>query len=244
MTAAWRSEILKITTVRGLWLAAALAVAAIPATSLLVVGTGGLGAADTATSGAATGSMAGLLAFGAWGAILATSEYANRTMAVTLATVPRRAVLYGAKLAAAASVAAVGALVAAVVSLLTVLAVTPSGQHDLGHPDALVGIVLAVAAVAVVGVAVGMLVRSSSASIAIVAAALLLPKLAGSLLGGLQRVVVGSSPGTVITQLVGGAQLPADQTYPGGAGAAAATLVLVTVVVALAGFAVFTRRDG
>jgi ABC-2 type transport system permease protein len=242
--AAWRAELLKISTVRGLWLCALLAAIAIPATSLLVAATGGLGTRDTATSGAAAGSLIGLLAFGAWGATFAAGEYAQHTMIVSLASVPRRAVLYAAKLAATATAAAMGAVVAAAVALLTVLAVTPRGEHHLGNPGALVGVVLAVVAVAVCGAAVGMLTRSVSASIGIVALALLLPKAAGGLLGGLQRWVVGASPGTVVTQIVGGAQLPVEQAYPRGGWAAAATMVLAAAFVCVAGFVTFLRRDG
>ena len=244
MRSAWRAELLKITTVRGLWLSAVLAAVAIPTTSLLVVSTGGLGARDTATSGAATGSLIGLLAYGAWGATFAAGEYAQRTMVVSLATVPRRAVLYAAKLAATATAAAAGAVVASGVALLTVLAVTPRGEHELGNPAALIGVVLAVVAVAVCGTAVGMLTRSPSGSIAIVVVALLAPKAASGLLGGLQRWVVGASPDTVITQIVGGAQLPAEQAFPHGAWAAAATMVLVGAAVSVAGFVSFLWRDG
>ena len=244
MRSAWRAELLKLTTVRGLWLSIVLAAVAIPATSLLVVSTGGLGARDTVTSGAAAGSLVGLLAYGAWGATFAAGEYAQHTMVVSLATVPRRRVLYTAKLAATATAAGAGAVVAAVVALLTVFAVTPRGDHAFGNPAALVGVVLAVAAVAVCGAAVGMLTRSPSGSIAIVVLALLLPKAAGGLLGGLQRWVVGASPGTVITQIVGGAQLPNDQAYPGGAWAAAATMVVAAAAVGVAGFVSFSRRDG
>lgn len=244
MRSAWRAELVKLTTVRGLWLGTLLAAIAIPVTSLLVVTTDGLGAGDTATSGAATGTLAGLLAFGAWGATFAAGEYAQRTMIVSLATVPRRGVLYAAKLAATATAAGAGALAATTAALLTVLAVTPRGDHELGNPAALLGVVLAVVTVAVCGAAVGMLTRSPAGSIAIVVLALLLPKAAGGLLGGMQRWVVGASPGTVVTQIVGNAQLATDQAFPRGAAAAAATMVLGAAVVGAAGCASFLRRDG
>jgi len=74
--------------------------------------------------------------------------------------------------------------------------------------------------------------------------AILLPKVAGSLLGGLEPWVVGASPGTVITQIVGGAQLPTDQMYPPGAWPAALTMLAVAATVAVAGGIVLHRRDG
>jgi len=98
--------------------------------------------------------------------------------------------------------------------------------------------------VAVIGVSVGVITRSPSASIAIVVVALLLPKAASGLLGGLEPWVVGASPGTVITEVVGGAQLPANQTYPAGTWAAALTMLLVAAVIAAAGAITLTRRDG
>lgn len=242
--AAWTAELVKILTVRGLRVGAALSVAAIPLFSLLVTSTDGLGAEDTVTSAAATGSVIGLLAFGAWAASFAGGEYVHQTMTVSLATVPHRPLLYGAKVAAVATVAAAGGLLSALLSLFLVHRAVPSGTHETGNPAALAGIVLAVVVVAVVGAAVGLLVRTSTAAIAIVAAAVLVPKAAAGLLGGLQAWVVGSSPGTVITQLVQGGQLAEDQTFPGGTALAAVAMVGVAAVVVLGSGIAFARRDG
>lgn len=244
MTSAWRAELWKLATVRRQWLAGALAAAAIPISSLLVVATGRLGSGETATSGAATGSVVGLLAYGIWAATVSASEYSTDTMLVSLATVPRRTALYAAKVTTIAAVAGLGALASTIAAFLVVRAVDVPGAHHLGNPAALVGVVLAVMAVVVVGVASGILTRSPSASIAIVVVAVLLPKAAGGLLGWLQPWVVGASPGTVITQLVGGAQLPHSQIYPGGDWLAACTMVLVAVAVAAVGAVAFLRRDG
>ncbi|MBV9665310.1 MAG: hypothetical protein JOZ37_15185 [Actinobacteria bacterium] len=244
MTAAWRAELLKIATVRGQWLGAVLASLALPAVSLLVATTGGVSTSDTVTSGAATGSVAALLAFGIWAATIAAGEYAQQTMVVTLATVPRRSVLYGAKLAAIGCVAAVGALASVVVAWLVVWAVLPAGAHHLGDPAALISVVLAIIAVAVLGMACGLITKSPAAAASIVVVAVLFPKAAGGLLGGLQRWVVGASPGTVITQAVGGAQLPHDQMFPGGAATATLTMLLVATAVAVGGALTLGRRDG
>ena len=165
-------------------------------------------------------------------------------MSVSLASVPRRNRLYGAKLAATSAAAGGGALASALVALLVVQLTASPGEHDLGNPAALLALVAAVIAVAVLGAAVGMLTRSTTASIAIVAVAVLLPKAAGGLLGGLEPWVVGASPGTVVTQVVGGAQLSTDQTYPPGDLAAVLTMLAVAAVVAIAGAVVFNRRDG
>jgi ABC-2 type transport system permease protein len=241
---AWRAELLKITTVRGQWIGAILASLAMPLTSLLVTATGRLGAGNTVSNGAATGSVIGLLAFGTWGAVLAASEYSSGTIVVSLTTVPRRQVLYTAKLAGAATVAGAGGIISATIALLGVLAVIPPGHHPLGNPARLVSVVLVMITVTVVGAAIGMITRSPSAAIAIVVAAVLLPDAAGGLLGRVQPWIVGASPGALITQIVGGSQLAESQTYPAGAWAAAATLLLVTVVVAGVGAISLICRDG
>lgn len=244
LKAALRGELLKIATVRGQWVSLALAVVAIPLTSLLVAASGQLGAGDTVTSGAATGSVIGLLAFGSWAAVVAASEYSCQTMLVSLTTVPRRTVLYGSKLAATASAAAAGSLLSAVLGFVVVLAVTTRRAHHVGDPAALLTIVLAVVAVTAIGVAAGLLTRSPAASIAIVFAVVLLPQTAAGLLGGLQPWVVGAAPGVVITQVVGNSQLAVDQTFPPGAAAAAATLLAVAAAIAFAGGWSLLRRDG
>lgn len=244
MRSAWIAELVKVATLRGLRVGAALSVLAIPLISLLVSSTGGLSHADTITSGAATGSVIGLLAYGAWAASFAGSEYVHDTITVSLSIVPRRGILYAAKIAAVATVTGIGATLSAILSLLLVKLATPPHGHHLGNPAALVSIVLAVVAVSVVGAAIGLLVRASTASIAIVAAAVLLPQAAAGLLGSLQSWVVGASPATAITQVVGGGQLAADQTYPGGTALALVTMVGVAGVVVLGSGIAFGRRDG
>ena len=204
----------------------------------------GLGQRDTLTSGAATGSVVGLLAFGTWAATVAAGEYARQTMWVSLATVPRRTVLYGTKLAAVAAVAAVGALASTVLSLGVVWATAPRGDHDLGNPAQLLGVVLAIACVAAVGAGVGVISRSPTSATAIVVVAVLFPKAIGGLLGSLEAWVVGSSPGTVITQIVGNSTLTSSESYPPGASLAAVTFVAVAIAIAAAGLYALQRRDG
>lgn len=243
MRAAWLAELLKIRTIPGLRVGAGVSILALPLFSLLVVSGGGLGAADTVTSGAATGTLVGLLAFGVWAASAASSEYAQNTIGVSLAVVPRRGTLYAAKLAAAATVAGLGAVVSAAFGYVLIAAITPPGQ-EVGSAAALLSVVLAAVAVAVVGVAIGFLARSSTAAMSIVAALILLPQTAAGLLGDLQPYVVGASPGTVVTQFVNGAQLAPEETFPGGTVTAALVMVTVAGLVALLGAVTFARRGG
>lgn len=243
MRDAVRAELLKVATVPGLVAGLVLATLAIPLTSLLVAATDGLGIDDTVTSGAATGSVVGLLALGAWAATLVAGEYSLQTIVVSAAAVAHRGRLYAAKVAAAAGLAAASAAVAAGVAWLIVLAVAPDDDLGLGNPLALLGIVLAAAAVAATAAATGILTRSPTAAITIVVLAVLLPKAAGGLLGGLEPWVVGASPGTVITQIVEGGQLSDAETFPGGTVAAALAMVAVASATTLAGGLVFARRD-
>jgi ABC-2 type transport system permease protein len=244
LKSALKGELLKIATVRGQWISVALAAVVIPLTSLLVSASGGISPSDSVSSGAATGSVIGLLAFGSWGAVIAAGEYSRQTMLVSLSTVPRRTVFYGAKLAATAAVSAAGSLVSALTAFVVIYAVIPHHAHRLGDPATLLIIVLVVVAVTAIGVAAGILTRSPAASIAAVFALILLPQAAGGLLGGLQPWVVGASPGPVITQIVGNSQLASNQTYPGGSAAAVLTLLAVAVAITVgAGYALL-RRDG
>lgn len=244
MRSAWHAELLKVRTVRALWLGVVLSALVLPVVSLAVAATGGLSDSDTLTSGAASGTVIALLAFGAWGAALSAGEHVHGTLPVSLASVPRRGVLLAAKAGAAAALAATGALGSAVLSLLVVRAVTPAGAHHWGDPLALLGVVVAVVAVTVVGVCAGVLTRSSTSAIALLAAAILLPRAAAGLLGSLQPWVVGASPGSVVTQVVGGAQLSADQTFPAGTAAAVLAMLAVSGLSACAAALALGRRDG
>ncbi|MBV9487801.1 MAG: ABC transporter permease [Frankiaceae bacterium] len=244
MRTALRGELLKIATVRGQWIGLALAAVAMPMTSLLVAASGGLSPEDTVTSGAATGSLAGLLGFGAWAASVTAGEYSHQTMVVSLSTVPRRTVFYGAKVIAASLTAAAASLASAVLAFAVVYAVTPHSSHRVGSPATLLSVVVAAVAVTAIGVAAGVLTRSSAAAITAVVVLILLPQTAAGLLGGLQPWVVGASPGPVITQVVGNSQLDADQTYPPGTAAAVATLLAAAAGIAVVGGCALVRRDG
>lgn len=176
--------------------------------------------------------------------MLAAGEHVHGTMAVTLAAVPRRGRLLAAKLAATGALAASGALVSSVLALLVVRAVSPAGSHRWGNPLALLGVVATVVAVAAVGTAAGLVAQSSTASVAVLAAAVLLPQAAAGLLGSLQPWVVGASPSTVVTQVVGGGQLSPDQAFPWGTLAAVLAMLLVAALVAATAGVVLARRDG
>ena len=95
MRNAFRAELLKISTLPGLRVGAVAAVVALPLFSLLVVTSGGLGTDDTLTSGAATGTLVGLLGY----SFLESSAKAKMANAATnlaalVVFVPQGAVLW------------------------------------------------------------------------------------------------------------------------------------------------------
>jgi ABC-2 type transport system permease protein len=152
------------------------------------------------------------LAIGAFGVLSVTSEYATGTIRPTLAAVPRRARLLGAKAIVigvtalvVANVAAFGAYFGGQPTLSA--ADVPSSTLDDPHVlRAVLGAGWWLTAVALLGVGVGMLVRSTAGAFTIVVASTLLVPLISGLLpdwfakwwptnAGLQAVRVISEPG-------------------------------------------------
>ena len=198
------SEWIKARSVRSTWLLAAATIVVTALVSLL--GISGLSAdwqtelpADFDPVGVSfKGILVGQLLMAMLGAQAVTSEYASGQIISTLAIAPRRARLFAAK-------ALVTISVAAVVAVATVAASFAAGQAALavaGLPTATMSegetaraLVCAVAYLvlsAVLGLAFGILTRSSSGALAIVVTvSLLVPALAPGLPG-----IVGQFAGT------------------------------------------------
>ncbi|MEU4236369.1 ABC transporter permease [Actinoplanes sp. NPDC026619] len=135
----------------------------------------GLSAIDLALSG----STLAALAVGVLGVLLGAGEYSTGMIRSTFATVPRRLpVLWSKSLVAglaAAVVMTAGAFLAFFLgSAVLNSAIAGAGIGDDGVLRALFGAGLYLGLVAVLGVALGMLVRSSAGAIAILAGALLI----------------------------------------------------------------------
>ncbi|UIN29542.1 ABC transporter permease [Microbacterium binotii] len=198
------SEWIKARSVRSTWLLAAATIVVTTVVSLL--GISGLSAdwqtelpADFDSVGVSfKGILVGQLLMAMLGAQAVTSEYASGQIISTLAIAPRRARLFAAKALVAISVAAV-------VAVATVAASFAAGQAALavaGLPTATMSdgetvraLLCAIAYLvlsAVLGLAFGILTRSSSGALAIVVTvSLLVPALAPGLPG-----VVGQFAGT------------------------------------------------
>jgi len=116
------------------------------------------------------GAWFGQIAFGVLGVLIVTSEYATGTIRTTLAAVPRRGILLAAKLVL---VGAVAWSVGTVVSLIAFLAGQGvlAGQHrsvglgDPGSVQAVLGTGGYLAVMALLGVAVGVLLRHTVAAV-------------------------------------------------------------------------------
>lgn len=185
------SEWIKIRSLRSTWVVAVSTVVVTVAVSLL--GISGLIAgwqaelpADFDPAGVAfKGILVGQILIATLGAQVVTNEYATGQIISSLTISPRRGAFLAAKTAVAASVALGTALVTIVASFgasQVALAVAGLPAADIAAPDTVRALACAVGylvLVAVLGVALGTITRSSSGALAvIVAVALLVPALA------------------------------------------------------------------
>jgi ABC-2 type transport system permease protein len=157
------------------WLLVVGAVVIVGLSLLITVGLGSGSVTSTGDSFDAAGvsllgAWFGQIAFGVLGVLIATSEYATGTIRATLAAVPRRGMLLAAKLVLVGVIAmSVGTLV----SLIAFLAgqAVLAGQHrsvGLGDPGSVQAVLSTgsyLAAMGVLGVAVGMLLRHTVAAV-------------------------------------------------------------------------------
>lgn len=157
-------------------------------------------ATDDPIVGVLTGVNAAELVVGAFGALCVTGEYATGTIRATFGVVPRRGLVLTAKAALVAGlVTAVAALAVAAGVTITLLAVTTDGNRagllTPGAVRAMVGAVLYLGIVALMGMALGWLVRSTAGALAALFALLYLTALIGFVLPrDLAEVVVPFLP--------------------------------------------------
>ena len=151
-------------------------------------------------------SAAQLLA-GALGVVAVTSEYASRTIAATLAAVPRRLPLVGAKAGVVGVVvflAALGAVLVAVLGAAALLATAGAPVPAVGPTLArlVVGSALFLTVTAVLGVGFGWLLRSTAGALAGLYAFLFLPSALGLVVPSALPYLPGNA-GTAILQVGG-----------------------------------------
>ncbi|MEU4423333.1 ABC transporter permease subunit [Actinoplanes sp. NPDC024001] len=150
---------------------------------------------DDMVSAALIGTLAGLMALIAVGVLFATSEYRHGMIRTTLAASPRRGRVLAAKAVVLGAVSFLVGLVGTVGSFLVAVPVLRDQGFTLPafpRPSLADGAVLRalvltavfMAGVAVVGLAIGMLLRHSAAAITITVVLVLLPLIAGMILPG------------------------------------------------------------
>ena len=242
MSDAMAAEWTKLRSLRSTyWLLLVGAAAAMGLAVLITVGlgTGNVQVTDGTFDAAGIsllGVWFGQIAFAVVGVLTMTSEYATGSIRTTLAAVPRRGLLLAAKLAA------VGLIVFAIGTAISVAAflmgqAVLAGQHravGLGDPGSARAVLSAGAyltAMALLGVALGALLRSTVAAVLVVLAL----GLGASLVGGLfpaqvRDHVFNYLPGPVGYRITATDPAPAAVDYV-ALGAWVAVLVLLAFVV-------------
>jgi hypothetical protein len=192
------------------------------------------------TGGALGGMSAAQLLAGALGVVAVTSEYASRTITTTLAAVPRRLPLVGAKVGVVGVVvfvAALGAVLVAVLGAAALLAAGGAPVPAVGPTLArlVVGSALFLTVTAVLGVGFGWLLRSTAGALAGLYAFLFLPSALGLVMPSALPYLPGNA-GTAILQVE---QVPG----PLSPWAGLALYAVYAAAALVAGAVVLVRRD-
>jgi ABC-2 type transport system permease protein len=164
--------------------------------------TGSLQPDDTELGGSLTGVVVAQLLVGVFGILVVSTEYTTGTIRLTLTACPRRRAVLAAKALVVVALTLPVGLAGATLAYVVGRALLPSGAHPPGDPwPALAGVALCLAATALVGLALGTVVRRTAGAVGALVAVTLLPTLVGPLFGGLQRWVVGATPTATLQKL-------------------------------------------
>jgi ABC-2 type transport system permease protein len=254
-----RSEWIKMRTLRSTWLTIGGILFALVAFGLLSAltasgqvevtdGQGGppaFGGTDPVST-VLSGANFAVLVVAVLGAIVGAREYSTGMIRTTLAAVPKRLPVLWGKLATFVGVLAPVVLVGVLVSFFAGMAILDSGGaataswSDDGVARAVLGTAVYLVGLGVIGVAVGILLRSTAGAIGtVIGAVLFVPTLASALLpdswDGVLKYLP-SNAGQAFTALT-----PSDSLLSSGAGMA---VFAGWVVLAIAGAALtLNRRD-
>ncbi len=240
-----RAELVKLTTLRSTWFVLAALAASLPALAVIVAATESLQPDDTILGASVLGGaiIAQLLA-GSLGATLVTAEHRTGTILTTMAALPRRPAVLAAKATVAAATVVVITLPSAALAYTLGVVLLDGDRYATGQPfPALVGVSLAIAAVAVLGVAVGTIVRHSAGAVGVVIGLVLLPGFFAPLLGGLERWVAGVSSNGVLAKLAQSSDATPEAVGNLGAWPSLAVALAATALVTLASGWLLERRD-
>jgi ABC-type transport system involved in multi-copper enzyme maturation permease subunit len=198
-----RSEFCKLHSVRStLWTVTAAAVSNVVLAALVaIVIPSRLSAEDRASTDAIRLSLAGLhlsqIAIGVLGALVITSEYGTGMIRATLTAVPRRRLVLTAKAIVFAATALLTGIASCVAAYLTFQAFLPgddslrSSLADPGVLRAVIGGGLYLAMIGMLGLGLGMIIRSSAGTIATLFGILFVPSILISLLPSAWKTTIG-----------------------------------------------------
>jgi ABC-2 type transport system permease protein len=246
---ALRFEWIKFRSLRGSWLMvgatvlAGLALSVLGVSDLLGASPSDLPVGWDPTATSLKGFLFAQLLIGMVGALAITPEFVSGVVGSSLAVVPSRTRLLAAKTAVVGCVVAVTALVTTLSSfglvqvILGVSGLPAASLADRGVLGALVGGTIYLTAIGLGGLAVGVVTRSATWSLAVLVGALLLvPALAPAVVGD---TLAAYWPVTAAQSAF------ATVRVPGAAPAAAGMILLLGLAgaVGLVGYATFRRRD-
>ncbi|SDL38873.1 ABC transporter permease [Streptomyces indicus] len=199
---------------------------------------------DTVLGGSLTLAVVALMIAGVAGALAVCGEYSSGTIGSTLAAVPRRGRVLTAKAALLAGVLFPLALVSCTVAYVLGDAILEDGAYAQGEPfPALLGIAALFAVVAVLGLAIGTLLRHSAGAVTAVIAVMLLPSLFGPLFGNLQRWIAGATPTAALEKLTQTSDASAEAVGSLGAWPSLALVTGYTLLLLLLAARSLHRRD-
>jgi ABC-2 type transport system permease protein len=193
----------KFRSARSTVLTALALAAAFPLLAVIVGATESLQPDDTILGASLLGgAVLAQLTAAALGALVVTSEFRTGMIRTTLTACPRPLVVLAAKATVVAGVVLAVTLPSAAVAYGTGRVMLDADVYATGDPvPALFGVVLAITAIGVLGVAIGAVVRQSAGAMAVVVAVVLLPGMAAPLLGGVERWVGGASLNGVLQKM-------------------------------------------
>ncbi|GAA2103528.1 ABC transporter permease subunit [Actinomadura alba] len=157
---------------------------------------------DTILGGSLTGAVTAQIAASVFGVLVVSGEFGSGTIRATFAATPRRGAVLAAKAVVVAVVMFTTALIGSVVAYqIGTEMLTGEGYASGDAFPAVLGIAVCCAAVGLLGLALGAVLRHSAAAITTMIGVLLLPSLFGPLFGDLQRWVAGASPMAALEKL-------------------------------------------
>ncbi|MEU4917768.1 ABC transporter permease subunit [Streptomyces parvus] len=212
--------------------------------AMFVATTGSLQSDDTVLGGSLTLSVVAQMLAAVVGALVVTGEYSSGTIRTTFAARPRRSTVLAAKAALVAGVMYVLALASCALAYLVGDALLPEGRYAQGEPlPALFGIAASFAVAAVLGLAVGTLIRHSAGAVTTVIGLLLLPSLFGPLFGDAERWIAGLSPTAALEKLTQTSDAASDAVGSLGPWPSLLLVAGYTTALTLGALVLLRRRD-